>query len=206
MEDILEIYALPYDPAIPLICMDEQPCQLLCEKLDPIPMKPGRPLRVDYEYVREGTCCIFVFTEPLQGWRHIEATRRRTKLDWAHQIDQLLTEYYPDAQRVRLVMDNLNTHTVGSLYQAFPPEKARELTKRLEIHYTPKHGSWLNIAEIELSVVTRQCLGRRISSIDILNQALSVWEKERNLSAKHVDWHFHTHQARGKLKRLYPIL
>ena len=206
MEDILETYALPYDPSIPLICMDEQPCQLLGEKLDPIPMKPGRALREDYEYVREGTCCIFVFTEPLQGWRHVEATQRRTKLDWAHQIEQLLTEYYPDTKLVRLVMDNLNTHTIGSLYQAFPAEKARELAKRLEIHYTPKHGSWLNIAEIELSVVTRQCLDRRIPSINILNQALSAWEKDRNHAFKHVDWHFDTHLARGKLKYLYPKL
>lgn len=206
MEDILETYALPYDPCIPLICMDEQPCQLLGDKLNPIPMKPGRPLLEDYEYVREGTCCLFIFTEPLKGWRHIEATRRRTRLDWAHQVDQLLTEYYPDASRVRLVMDNLNTHTIGSLYQTFPAEKARALAKRLEIHYTPKHGSWLNIAEIELSVVTRQCLSRRIPSIDILNQALSAWEKDRNNASKHVDWHFDTAQARGKLKHLYPKL
>lgn len=206
MEDILETYALPYDPRIPLICMDEQPCQLLGDKLNPIPMKPGQPLLEDYEYVREGTCCLFIFTEPLKGWRHIEATNRRTRLDWAHQVDQLLTKYYSDADRVRLVMDNLNTHTIGSLYQAFPAEKARALAKRLEIHYTPKHGSWLNIAEIELSVVTRQCLSRRISTMDILNQELSAWEKERNGAFKHVDWHFDTAQARGKLKYLYPKL
>ncbi|MDL2318628.1 IS630 family transposase [Eubacteriales bacterium OttesenSCG-928-A19] len=169
MEDILETYALPYDPHIPLICMDEQLCQLLGDKLDPIPMKPGQPLLEDYEYVREGTCCLFIFTEPLKGWRHREATKRRTRLDWAHQVEQLLTKHYPDADCVRLVMDNLNTHTIVSLYQAFPAEKARALAKRLEIHYTPKHGSWLNIAEIELSVVTRQCLSRRIPDMNILN-------------------------------------
>lgn len=206
MEDILETYALPYDPLTPLICMDEQPVQLLGEKLEPIKMKPGQPRREDYEYVREGTCSIFVFTEPLKGWRHIVATKRRTKLDWAHQIEQLLMEFYPEAQKIRLVMDNLNTHTIGSLYQAFPAEKARNLAKRLEIHYTPKHGSWLNIAEIELSVVTAQCLDRRIPSIDTLNVQLSAWEKVRNLSSKHVDWHFTTEQARGKLKYLYPNL
>lgn len=206
MEDILETYALPYNPSIPLICMDEQPCQLLGDTVEPIPMKPGKPKREDYEYIREGTCSIFVFTEPLNGWRHIEATKQRTRVDWAHQIERLLTEFYPEVERIRLVMDNLNTHTIGSLYQAFPAEKARKLAKRLEIHYTPKHGSWLNIAEIELSVVTQQCLSRRISSLDALNAQLSAWEKARNSSAKYVNWHFTTEQARGKLKSLYPKL
>lgn len=179
---------------------------MLGDKLNPIPMKPGQPLLEDYEYVREGTCCLFIFTEPLKGWRHIEATKRRTRLDWAHQVDQLLTKHYPNADCVRLVMDNLNTHTIGSLYQAFPAEKARALAKRLEIHYTPKHGSWLNIAEIELSVVTRQRLLRRIPTMDILNQEVAAWERERNSASKHVDWHFDTIQARGKLKHLYPKL
>jgi len=206
MEDILETYALPYDPEIPLICMDEQPCQLLGDKREPIPMKPGKPIREDYEYIRHGTCCLFIFTEPLKGWRHVEAMHWRTKLDWAYQIEQLLTEYYPEADRVRLVMDNLNTHIIGSLYQAFPAQKARELAKRLEIHYTPKHGSWLNIAEIELSVVTRQCLDRRIPSIQVLNQALTAWERDRNHASQYVDWHFNTEQARGKLKHLYTKL
>lgn len=206
MEDILETYALPYDPQIPLVCMDEQPCQLLGDAYEPIPMKPGQLRREDYEYVREGTCSIFVFTAPLKGWRHIEAKKRRTKLDWAHQIDRLLMEDFPEVEKVRLVMDNLNTHTIGSLYQAFPAEKARDLAKRLEIHYTPKHGSWLNIAEIELSAVTQQCLSRRIPSIEILNSHLSAWEMNRNDCSKHVDWHFTTEQARGKLKYLYPKL
>jgi len=206
MEDILETYALPYDPAVPLICMDEQPCQLLDHVITPLPMKPGKPQYEDYEYVRKGMCSIFVFTEPLNGWRHIEATKRRTQIDWAHQIDQLLTEYYPDAERIRLVMDNLNTHTLASLYQAFPAEKARSLVKRLEIHFTPKHGSWLNIAEIELSVVTKQCLNSRIPSIDALNNELSAWERRRNESKKQVNWHFSTEDAKGKLKHLYPNL
>ena len=206
MEDILETYALPYDPAIPLICMDEQPCQLLDDIVKPIPMKPGQPRKEDYEYERKGTCSIFVFTEPLAGWRHIEATKRRTKLDWAAQIERLLLEFYPEADKIRLVMDNLNTHSIGSLYQAFPADKARSLAKRLEIHYTPKHGSWLNIAEIELSVVTQQCLDRRIPDIDTLNAQLSAWEKSRNNSSGHVDWHFSTEQARCKLKFLYPNL
>ena len=206
MEDILETYALPYDPNIPMICMDEQPCQLLGDVVTPISMKPGRPRCIDYEYKREGTCSIFVFTEPLKNWRHIEATERRTKVDWAHQIERLLLKDYPNVEKIRLVMDNLNTHTLGALYQAFPAEKARALAKRLEIHYTPKHGSWLNIAEIELSVVTRQCLGRRIPSIDALNSELSAWKRERNNSDAHVNWHFTTEQARGKLKHLYPNL
>jgi hypothetical protein len=206
MEDILDTYALPYDPEIPLICMDEQPCQLLDDTLKPIPMKQGQPRKEDYEYERKGTCCIFVFTEPLAGWRHIEATERRTKTDWAHHIERLLTEFYPENDKIRLVMDNLNTHTIGSLYEAFPADKARNLAKRLEIHYTPKHGSWLNIAEIELSVVTKQCLTRRIPDIDTLNAQLSAWEKNRNDSTKHINWHFTTKHARGKLKQLYPYL
>jgi hypothetical protein len=206
MEDVLETYALPYDPQIPVICMDEQPCQLLDHVIKPIPMKPGKPERVDYEYKREGTCSIFVFTEPHTGWRHIEAVSRRTRVDWAHQVDRVLSEHFPEADKIKLVMDNLNTHTKGSLYQTFPAEKARSLAKRIEIHYTPKHGSWLNIAEIELSALTRQCLDRRIPSIDDLNIQLSAWRTQRNNANKQVDWHFTAEQARDKLKRLYPIL
>jgi hypothetical protein len=206
MEDILDTYALPYDPQVPLICMDEQPFQLLDDVIKPLPMKQGCPRREDYEYERKGTCSIFVFTEPLKGWRHIEATARRTKIDWAHQVEQLLTVYFPEAERIRLVMDNLNTHTIGSLYQAFPAEKARNLAKRLEFHYTPKHGSWLNIAEIELSVVTRQCLGKRIPDMETLNATLSAWEKYRNNAVRHIDWHFSSLDARVKLKHLYPNL
>lgn len=206
MEDILEVYALPYDEQIPLICMDEKPFQLLDEKLAPVPMKPGNLRKEDYEYVRKGVCSIFVFTEPLTSWRHVHASERRTKTDWALHIEELLEVYYPHAEKVRLVMDNLNTHSIGSLYEAFAPEKALRLSKRLEIHYTPKHGSWLNIAEIELNVMTLQCLGRRIPSIELLNQELAAWESHRNSLEKSVDWHFSTAQARDKLKYLYPKL
>jgi len=206
MEDVLDVYALPYDPDIPLICMDEEPVQLLGEVVAPIAMKPGQLRYEDHQYTREGVCSVFVFVEPHAGWRHIEALPRRTKLDWAHQIERLLVEFYPGAKKIRLTMDNLNTHVLGALYEAFPAGRARELAKRIEIHYTPKHGSWLNIAEIELSAVTRQCLDRRISDIDTLNKELSAWERGRNDSAKEVQWHFTTEQARGKLKHLYPKL
>jgi hypothetical protein len=204
MEDILETYALPYDQAIPMICMDEQPVQLLDEKLRPIPMKPGKPRKEDYEYVRKGTCSIFVFTEPLSGWRHVAASERRTKKDWALQVQELLEVHYPEAKRIRLVMDNLNTHTLSSLYETFPPGKALSLAKRLEIHYTPKHGSWLNIAEIELNAMTKQCLDRRIGSISELQRQISAWESIRNANGKHVQWHFYTQNARDRLKWLYP--
>lgn len=206
MEDVLEVYALPYDEKIPLICMDEKPYQLLGEKLEPLPMGPGSPQKQDYEYIRNGVCSIFVFTEPLAGWRHVCAKEQRTKVDWAYQIKELLEVHYPMAEKVRLVMDNLNTHTIGSLYEAFPPAQALALAKRLEIHYTPKHGSWLNIAEIELNVLTMQCLDRRIPLIVELNRHLVAWETSRNHTTKLVDWHFTTQQARDKLKWLYPKL
>lgn len=206
MEDILEVYALPYDQNIPLICMDEQPCQLLDEKLEPLAMRVGSIKKEDYEYVRKGTCSIFVFTEPLKGWRHVHASERRTKIDWALQIEELLEVHYPNAEKIRLVMDNLNTHSISSLYVAFPAEKALRLAKRLEIHFTPKHGSWLNIAEIELNVMTLQCLGRRIPSIEFLNSELAAWQQQRNSSLKTVHWHFSTATARDKLKHLYPKL
>ena len=204
MEDILEIYALPYDSEIPMICMDEQPVQLLGEKLDPITMKPGKPRKEDYEYVRNGTCSIFIFTEPLAGWRHVVASERRTKKDWALQIQEVLDIHYPNAKRIRLVMDNLNTHTISSLYETFSPAKALSLAKRLELHYTPKHGSWLNIAEIELNALTKQCLDRRIADTSVLQDEISSWEVNRNAADKHVQWHFTTQKARDKLKWLYP--
>lgn len=206
MEDILEGYALDYDKNIPLICMDEKPFQLLDEKLKPIQMKPAKPCKQDYEYVRKGTCSIFVFTEPLSSWRHVHASERRTKMDWAHHVEELLDVYYPHAEKIRLVMDNLNTHNIASLYEAFSPEKALRLAKRLEIHYTPKHGSWLNNAEIELNVMTLQCLGRRIPKVEDLNLELAAWESRRNSLSKSVDWQFSTSQARTKLKHLYPNL
>jgi len=200
----LDVYHEPYDANCPVICMDEKPFQLLDEVREPIPMKPAKPLREDSEYERNGTCSIFIFTEPLTGWRHVEVRNQRTRIDWAQQVQELLEIHYPHAPKIKLVMDNLNTHSIASLYQAFEPETARRLAKRLEIHYTPKHGSWLNIAEIELSVMTRQCLGRRIPSIAELSHELSAWVQARNDGQKGVDWQFTTSDARIKLKRLYP--
>ena len=206
MEDVLEVYSRPYDPARPVICMDEKPYQLLGEVREPIPAEPGKVEKVDSEYKREGTCSIFIFTEPLAGWRYAEAFKRRTKVDWAQRVKWVLDNRYPDAEKVVLVMDNLNTHVISSLYEAFPPEEAFRLAQRLEIHYTPKHGSWLDIAEIELSALAAQCLGnRRIPSIELLNKELSAWETRRNADQKGVDWHFTTADARSKLKRLCPV-
>ena len=207
MEDVLAVYSRPYDPKRPVVCMDEKPFQLLSLSRPSIPMKPGSPAREDYEYVRIGTCSIFLFTEPLGSWRYAEAFPQRTKKDWAHRIQWLLDEQYPKAEKVVLVMDNLNTHTSSSLYEAFPAEKAFCLMQRLEIHFTPKHGSWLNIAEIELSSMTAQCLGkRRFPEIKSLNRELAAWSTQRNQSQRGVDWHFTTKDARDKLKRLYPLI
>ena len=207
MEDVLEVYSRPYDPARPVICMDEKPYQLLGEVREPIPAEPGVVEKVDSEYKREGTCSIFIFTEPLAGWRYAEALERRAKIDWAHRVKWVLDNQYPYAEKVVLVMDNLNTHVISSFYEAFPPEEAFRLAQRLEIHYTPKHGSWLDIAEIELSALAVQCLGtRRIPNIESLNKELSAWETRRNADQKSVDWHFTTDDARTKLKRLYPII
>ena len=200
----MDLYQQPFNEDYPVICMDEKPYQLLNEARIPIPMKPGKPERRDSEYVRHGTCSIFIFTEPLAGWRHTSVRERRTRIDWAHEVKELLDVHYPDAVKVLLVLDNLNTHTIASLYEAFDPVTARRLAKRLELHYTPKHGSWLNIAEIELSAMTRQCLGRRIPSIDQLSQELTEWESARNSNQKGVDWQFTTDDARIKLRRLYP--
>jgi len=204
MEDVLDLYQQQHCNVYPVICMDEKPYQLLDETRSPIPMKPGRPERRDGEYVRNGTCSIFVFTEPLAGWRHVAVRERRTRVDWANQVRELLEVHYPRSKKIRLVMDNLNTHDTASLYEAFTPDVARSLAKRLEIHYTPKHGSWLNIAEIELSVMTKQCLDRRLSSIESLRLELTEWETTRNKIQKGVDWQFTTDDARIKLKRLYP--
>ena len=204
MEDVLEVYHRPYDPAVPVVCMDEKPYQLLGHARPPIPALPGHDLKEDSEYVRHGTCSIFVWVEPLAGRRHVDARPRRTRIDWAEEVDRLLTIDYPDAERVVLVMDNLNTHTLGSLYEAFAPAKARALAERLEIHYTPKHGSWLNIAEIELSALTRQCLTRRIDDLDILNAELAAWQRATNENQRQVNWQFTTTDARVKLRHLYP--
>lgn len=204
MEDVLEVYHRPYDPDVPVVCMDEKPYQLLAHAREPIPASPGHDRKQDSEYVRHGTCSIFVWVEPLAGRRRVDARAQRTRIDWATEIDQLLNVDYPDAQRVVLVMDNLNTHTLGSLYEAFEPAKARALAERLEIHYTPKHGSWLNIAEIELSALTRQCLTRRIDDLDILNTELAAWQAATNDDERQVRWQFTTTDARIKLHHLYP--
>jgi len=207
MEDVLEVYSRPYDPARPVVCMDEKPYQLLDEVRDPIPAKPGKVEKIDSEYKRKGTCSIFIFTEPLAGWRYSMALERRTKVDWAKRVKWVLDNQYPDAEKVVFVMDNLNTHTISSLYEAFSPEEAFRLAQRIEIHYTPKHGSWLDIAEIELSALAVQCLGtRRIPTIEALNKELSAWETKRNTDQRGVDWHFTNADARTKLKRLYPIV
>jgi hypothetical protein len=207
MEDVLAVYARPYDPKKPVVCMDEKPYQLLERVYDPIAMEPGSPQREDYQYTRTGTCSIFLFTEPLSGWRYAEAFPQRTKIDWAYRIRWLLDEQYPKAEKVVLVMDNLNTHAVSSLYATFPPGEAFRLAQRLEIHFTPKHGSWLDIAEIELAALSTQCLGgRRIPTIRTLNVELGAWYTRRNLSQKGVDWQFTTNDARIKLKRLYPVI
>ena len=207
MEDVLEVYSRPYDPLRPVICMDEKPYQLLDEVREPIGAKPGSVKKVDSEYKREGTCSIFIFTEPLAGWRHVQALERRTKKDWAHQVKWVLDNQYPKAEKVVLTMDNLNTHVISSFYETFSAEEAFRLAQRLEIHYTPKHGSWLNIAEIELSALAAQCLGdRRIPSIEVLNRELSAWESKRNADQKGVDWQFTSADARIKLKWLYPVI
>ena len=204
MEDVLAVYHRPYDSTLPVVCMDEQPTQLIRETRTKLPMSPGKPERVDYEYERNGTANNFLFTEPLAGWRKVNVRDRRTRKDWAAEIKELLDVDYPDALKVILVCDNLNTHTLGSLYAAFEPAEARRLAMRLEIHYTPKHGSWLNIAEIELSVFTRQCLDRRIPDVPLLRSEAAAWHVRRNANQKSVNWQFTTDTARVKLKRLYP--
>lgn len=204
MEDILDVYQLPNDPGCPVICMDEKPYQLLRHVRKPMAMTANHPQREDSEYIRNGTCSIFVFTEPLAGWTHADAKERRTRIDWAEEIRILLREYYPQAPKIRLVMDNLNTHTIRSLYEAFKPEVAHKLAKRLEIHYTPKHGSWLNIAEIQISALSRQCLARRIESLEKVNSELIAWEKERDSHPRKINWQFTVDDARIKLHYLYP--
>jgi DDE superfamily endonuclease len=204
MEDVLAVYARPYDPARPVVCMDEKPYQLLGHVRAPIPAGPGHDLMIDSEYVRCGTCSIFCWAEPLAGWRRVDAQSHRTKIDWAGQVKRLLNADYPGAQTVVLVMDNLNTHGIGSLYEAFEPAEAFALAQRLEIHHTPRHGSWLNIAEIELSALTRQCLDRRINDLDELNAELIAWQHATNTAQRQVDWHLTTDDARIKLRHLYP--
>lgn len=206
MEDVLDVYERAYNPNIPVVCMDEKPYQLLGEVRKHLPMRPGNDAIIDSEYKRNGTCSIFAFIEPLGGNHHVSVREHRTATDWAEEIKYLVDVMYPDVEKIVLVMDNLNTHRPASLYKLLPPAEARRILKKLEIHYTPKHGSWLDIAEIELNVMTRQCLSRRISNIDLLTKELSTWEYERNSNKATVDWQFKTSDARIKLKSLYPVL
>lgn len=206
MEDILDVYELPYNPLRPVVCMDEKPYQLLGEVRDSWTMRPGDDKKVDSEYKRNGTCSIFAFIEPLGGRHHLSVREHRTAIDWAEEIKYLVDEMYPDVEKIILVMDNLNTHKPSSLYKRYSPEEARRIIKKLEIHYTPKHGSWLDIAEIELNVMTRQCLSRRIENIEILRSELAAWERERNSNQATVNWQFRTNDARIKLVSLYPEL
>ena len=205
MEKVLDVYQRPYDAAFPVVCMDETPRQLIGETRVPIPMQAGQPARQDYEYRRCGTCNVFMATEPLTGRRMTQVTERKTKIDWARFLADT-AEQYRDATRITLVMDNLNTHQPGALYEAYPPAQAKALWDRFEFVYTPKHGSWLNVAEIELSVMIRQCLNRRIDSMAVLAREVAAWQDSRDLLKATVDWQFSTQDARRKLKRLYPTL
>ncbi len=209
MEDVLDVYCRPHDPKRPQVCLDETSRQLLADVTAPEPMAPGgiRPVaREDYEYERGGVCNLFMLTEPLAGWRHVMVSERRTRIDFAHCIKELVDVHYPKAEKIALVMDNLNTHTPASLYEAFEPTEAKRLSDRLEIHYTPKHGSWLNMAEIALSVLATQCLDRRLPDKATLTREVEGWEAERNGRGSKIDWRFTTADARIKLKRLYPSL
>ena len=206
MEDVLEVYHRPQDAARPVVCLDEQSKQLIRETRTPIAAAPGRPERSDYEYERNGTANLFMLFAPLLGWRQVKVTDRRTKLDFAEVIRELVDVHYPAAAKIVLVMDNLNTHKIGSLYEAFAPAEARRLIEKLEIHYTPKHGSWLNMAETELSVLTKQCLDRRIPDAAFLMREVAAWVQQRNTAHATVNWRFTTDNARIKLKRLYPSI
>jgi hypothetical protein len=206
MEDVLEVYHRPYDEKRPLIALDESSKQLIGETVQPLPAEPGQPERFDYEYVRNGTANLFMISEPLLGWRAVKVTERRTAKDFAEVVRWLAEEVHPEAEKLVLVMDNLNTHKLASLYEAFPAEQARRIAERLEIHYTPKHGSWLNVAEIELSVLSRQCLNRRIESMEELRKEVTAWEDSRNEKQVEIRWRFTTADARVKLRRLYPVI
>jgi hypothetical protein len=202
MEDVLNLYEQPYDSRYPVICFDERPCQLIGDTIAPIPMKPGNPKREDYEYARNGTCCVFVAFEPHAGKRIIRVRKRRTKEDYAKVMKEII-QYYPEAESIRLVQDNLNTHTPGSFYKVFSPQEAFDLAMKFECHYTPKKGSWLNMAEIEISALSKQCLDRRIDNIDKLAKEIAAWEHERNEIKARVRWQFNKVKAREKLHRHY---
>lgn len=206
MENVLDIYKLPHDEKKPWICFDESCKQLVKETREPIPSKPGQLERYDYQYERNGVANLFMFFEPLTGWRHVEVTNQRTAIDYAHQMKYLVDERYPQADKIGVIQDQLNTHVKASLYKAFKPEEAKRILDKLEFHYTPKHGSWLNMAEIELSVLNRQCLNRRLPDQDTLKLEVAAWEKERNQKSHSVDWRFTTADARIKLRRLYPSI
>ena len=204
MEDVLDVYTRSYDDGHILVCMDETTKQQIMEVRTPMGWRPGRAYRYDAEYKRNGVSNLFMFFAPLNGWRHVEVTDRRTQVDWAMAVRKLVDEHFPEAEKIIIVMDNLNTHSPSSLYEAFTPEEAKRILDRLEIHYTPKHGSWLNMAEIELSVLGRQCLSRRIPDQQTLRHETNAWAKNRNAKGNTIDWRFATEDARIKLKRLYP--
>jgi DDE superfamily endonuclease len=206
MEDVLEVYQRPHDADYPLVCVDETSKQLISETRVPVKAKPGRPARQDYEYKRNGTANIFMMFAPLEGWRHVDVTDRHTAVDYAHILKDLSDRHFPKAKKITLMQDNLNTHKPASLYEAFPPAEARRLVERFEWHYTPKHGSWLNMAESELSVLSGQCLDQRIPDKQILTEEVAAWQRSRNKKHTKADWHFTTADARVKLKRLYPAI
>jgi len=206
MEDVLEVYKQPYDPLYPQVCLDECSKQLVSETRPPLPLEPGQPVRYDYEYERAGVANLFLFSEPLTGWRQVTVTERRTAIDYAQQMKSLVDEVYPSAIRIRVVQDQLNPHRPASLYKAFAPAEAKRILDKLEFHYTPTHGSWLNMAEIELSVLARQCLNQRIPDLQQLQREVTAWEKRRNRLGRTIDWRFTTDDARIKLKRLYPSI
>lgn len=206
MEDLLDLYQLPYDPRYPVVGMDEMPKQLIAETRIPLPACEGHPVLYDYEYERKGVCNVFLFVEPLRGWRKVFVRDRRTKVDWAECLRVILDEVYPEAMALRLVQDNLNTHTIGALYEAFVPDEARRLVRRLEVHPTPVHGSWLNVAESELSILDRQCLDRRLDATKIVRREVGSWETQRNKAGIIINWRFTIADARVKLKSVYPSI
>jgi transposase len=204
MEDVLDLYSEPYDAQRPQVCFDESPVQLVSEVRQPLPTRPGQPARYDYEYRREGTANLFLFVQPLRGWRQVNVTARRTASDFAQQMQELVDVHFPQAEVIRLVVDNLNTHTPAALYETFAPSEARRLTRKLEFHYTPKHGSWLNMAECEFAALTKQCLARRVPDVTTLRREIAAWQARRNRAKTLITWRFGTSDARVKLHRLYP--
>jgi transposase len=206
MEDVLDLYAEPYDARRPQVCFDESPVQLVSEVRHPLPTRPGQPARYDYEYRREGTANLFLFVQPLRGWRQVNVTARRTASDFAGQMQELVDVHFPHAEVIRLVVDNLNTHTPAAFYETFAPAKARRLTRKLEFHYTPKHGSWLNMAECEFAALTKQCLARRVPDVTTLRREIAAWQALRNRARTLITWRFATAEARVKLQRLYPAM